>query len=117
MSKTLPPMRSTRESIFAHTFLFLDFFDFSSAGDSHLHQFSSNLHNLQTLLLLFFSSFDNNFIPIVHSNHCVQNRKPRGLLKIVRYSQRLTHRACIYGRGKLLLMGSFVLFYRRSHHF
>ena len=54
-----------------------------------------NLHNLHTLLLLFLSLFHNNFILIGHSKQCVQSRRTRGVLKIERYEQRLTHRACM----------------------
>ena len=36
---------------------------------------------------------------------CVQSRGTRGVLKIERYAQRLTHKG-VYERGKLLLMGS-----------
>ena len=64
-----------------------------------------NLHNLHTLFLLFLSLFHNNFVLIGHFKQCVQSRKTCGVLKIERYGQRLTHRACM-GRGKLLLMRS-----------
>ena len=57
-----------------------------------------NLHNLRilhTLFLLFLSSFDDVFILIGHSKQCVQSRRARGILKIERYAQRLTHMTCI----------------------
>ena len=54
-----------------------------------------NLHNLHTLFLLVLSLFYNNFILIGHSKQCVQSRRTRGVLKIERYEQRLTHRACM----------------------
>ena len=64
-----------------------------SAVVSHLHQFTSFctiwVHCFQVL-----SSFDNNLIMIGHPKQCVQIRRTRGVLKIERYAQRLTHRAC-----------------------
>ena len=54
-----------------------------------------NLHNLHTLFMPFLSWFDNNVILIGHSNQCVQNRRTRGVPKIERFGQRLTHRACM----------------------
>ena len=59
-----------------------------SAGDSHLH-------NLHRLVLLFLSTLDNNFILIGPSKQWVQSRRARGVLKLERYTQRLTHRACM----------------------
>ena len=43
----------------------------------------------------FLSSLDNDFIFIGHFKQCVQCRTTRGVLKIERYGQRLTHRACM----------------------
>ena len=51
--------------------------------------------NLHALLLHFLSSFNINFILIGHSKQGLQSRRTRGILKIERYSQRLTHRACL----------------------
>ena len=46
--------------------------------------------NLHSLFLLFFSSFDN-FILIAYFKQCLQSRRLRGVLKVERYPQRLTH--------------------------
>ena len=64
-----------------------------------------NLHDLNTVLLLHLSSLDNDFTLIGLLKQCVQSRGTRGVLKIERYAQRLTHKG-VYERGKLLLMGS-----------
>ena len=51
------------------------------------------------------SSLDKDFTLIGPLKQCVQSRGTRGVLKIERYAQRLTHKN-VYERGKLLLMGS-----------
>ena len=45
--------------------------------------------------LLFMYSFDKTFILIGHCKHCALSRRTRGVLKIERYVQRLTHKAFI----------------------
>ena len=37
-------------------------------------------------------TYDNDFILIEQSKQCARMREPRGVLKIKRYAQRLTHR-------------------------
>ena len=69
--------------------------------DINLH----NLYDLNTVLLLYLSSLDNDFTLIGLLKQCVKSRGTRGDLTIERYAQRLTHKD-VYERGKLLLMGS-----------
>ena len=80
------PMHYILESTFARIILFLELI---------LQQETHIYNNLHTLFLLFLSLLHNNFILIGHSKHCVQSRGTRGVLKIERYEQRLTHRACM----------------------
>ena len=54
-----------------------------------------NLHNLHTLFVVFLSLSDVSFILVGHSKQCVRRRRTRGVLKIERYAQRLTYRACM----------------------
>ena len=74
------------ESTFVRFFLFLELI---LQQETHIY---NNLHQFATLFLLFLSLFHNNFILIGHSKQCVQSRRTRGVLKIERYEQRLTHR-------------------------
>ena len=60
--------------------------------ETHIY---TNLHNLQAMFVLFLSSIDNTFILIGQSKQCVQSRRTRRVLKIERYAQRLSHRACM----------------------
>ena len=80
------------ESTFARIFLFLELI---LQPETVIYNNLINLHNLHTLFLLFLSLFHNNFILIGHSKQCVQSRRTRGVLKIERYEQRLTHGICM----------------------
>ena len=44
-------------------------------------------------------TYDNDFILVGQSKQCTQMIEPRGVLKIKRYAQRLTHRVCIGDGG------------------
>ena len=44
-------------------------------------------------------TYDNDFIFVGQSKQCVRMREPRGVLKIKRYAQRLTHRVCMGDGG------------------
>ena len=80
------------DSTFARIFLFLKLIlQQETRIYNNLHQFAQFAY----IVLLFLSLFHNNFILIGHSKQCVQSRRTRGVLKIERYEQRLTHRACI----------------------
>ena len=74
------------QSTFAHIFPFLEL---TLEQDTHIYI------NLHTLFVLFLSTFDNNFILFDHSKQCLQSQRTCGVLKIERYTQSLTHRACI----------------------
>ena len=80
------------ESTFARIFLFLEL---TLQQETHiyinLHQFAQ----FACIVFAFLSSLDNDFILIGHFKQCVQCRTTRGVLKIERYGQRLTHRACM----------------------
>ena len=82
-------MHCILESTFALILLFLEQI---LQQETHIY---TTLHNLHILFLLFLSSLDNNFILIGHSKVWVQSRRARGVLKMERYAQRLTHRACM----------------------
>ena len=86
MSRSLPT-HCILESTFALIFLFLEQILQQET------QIYTTLHNLHILFLLFLPLLDNNFILIGHSKQWVQSRRARGVLKIERYAQRLTHRA------------------------
>ena len=77
------------ESTFARIFLFLEL---TLKQETHIY---INSHISHPLFLLFLSSFDKSFILIGHSKQRVQSRRTRGILKIERYAQRLTHRVCM----------------------
>ena len=66
-------------------------------------------------MFAIFSWIDNNVILISHSKQYVQSQRTRGVLKIERYEQRLTHRACMgeassYSRAPATAMNSFIEF-------
>ena len=44
-------------------------------------------------------TYDNDFILIGQSKQCARMREPRGVLKIKRYAQRLTHWVCMGDGG------------------
>ena len=44
-------------------------------------------------------TYDNGFILIGQSKQCARMRETRGVLKIKRYAQRLTHRVCMGDGG------------------
>ena len=44
-------------------------------------------------------TYDNDFTLIGQSKQCLRMREPRGVLKIKRYAQRLTHRVCMEDGG------------------
>ena len=73
------------ESTFARIFLFLELI---LQQETHIY---NNLHQFA----LFLSLFHNNVILIGHSKQCVHSRRTRGVLKIERYEQSLTYRACM----------------------
>ena len=75
------------ESTFARIFLFLELIH---QQETHIY---INLNNFHILVLLFLSSYNNNFILIGHSRECVQSRRTCDVLKIERYAQKLSHRA------------------------
>ena len=82
MSRNLPMyMHYILESTFAHIFLFLEL---TLQQETYVY---INLHQFAYIVLLFLSSFDNNFILIGHSKQCVQSWRTRGVLKIERYTQ------------------------------
>ena len=83
------------ESTFARIFLVLE---------RTLEQ-ETRIYDLNTVLLLYLSSLENDFTLIGLLKQCVQSRGTRGVLKIERYAESLTHKD-VYERGKLLLMGS-----------
>ena len=57
-----------------------------------------NLHDLNTVLLLYLSSLDKDFTLIGLLKQCLQSRGTSGVLKKERYEQRLTHKG-VYERG------------------
>ena len=104
MSRSLP-IHYILETTFAPIFLSI-FRTNPSAEDSQLHKVTSIYAICIHCFCYFLSSFDNNFIMIGRSKQCTRSQRTRGGLKIERYAQSLTHRACM-GRGKFLLMGSY----------
>ena len=93
------------ESTFAGIFLFLELI---LQQETHIYNNLRQFANLHTLFLLFLSLFHNNFILIGHSKQCVQSRRTRGVLKIERYEQRLTHRACFGNASSYSLAPAFL---------
>ena len=49
-----------------------------------------------------FGSFNSNSLLIAHSKQCVPTRKTRGIIKIKRFAQRLTNRACTGDERRVL---------------
>ena len=80
------------ESTFASVFLFLELI---LKQETHIYNDSRQFAQFAHIGFAILSLFHNNFILIGHSKHCVHSRRTRGVLKIERYEQRLTHRACI----------------------
>ena len=70
------------ESNFSPVFLFLEL---------PLQRETPIYITLHTLFVLFLSLFNNNCILIGHSKQFVQSGRTRGVLKIERYVQMLTH--------------------------